>query len=348
MGTVVEIKHQTTSDKDATLPPLKEQMAFRRRFRNSSLEMLTVKQLRKKAERFNLDTTRLNHRWELIDLLERTQHSQILAKSAYRIYLNRVSFLDLPAEIRNQIYGYDLAAERGICSCSHYHRQSRAIFNCDHGETYREIWDKNTSEVANSGDACFTALTLWKQLNRAVRAESMSYYYSSNEFFVCEAEIWAKRWRVYNFFLDGIRDAGRASLRRLTIEEPIYATTTDMNYASLIHLLHQCKLEYLEICIHPVWLLKGPRSIWETAIGIVSQEDVDIPNFVKDFKPLVDLQRMHIRIEDYWKRHWTEHFFEEQEDFCIAVQEVLVKEELAREFKVALPKMHLTVQINSR
>lgn len=253
MESAVEQKSQTTSDKNAT-SPLQSQAAFRRRYRNSNLERLTIKKLKEKAERLNLNVISLKYCWQIIDLLERTRHNHTLDKalSSYRTYLSRPSFLDLPSEIRNKVYAYALTGENGIFSCSHYCEMSRYRY-CKHnarrigfGSTWR------LAEYSNSG-ACFTALALLKQLNRAIRIESSSYYYSNNKFIICETYDYYRLPELYTHFFTSIEEDGLTHLRHLTIEQPLYPEIYEEHYERLMRLLEQFQqLQDLNVTIHSI------------------------------------------------------------------------------------------------
>jgi hypothetical protein len=336
METAVENTKQKTGDKHATSPEIEDQLAFRRRYRNSNLERFTVRQLKEKAERLNLNISKLKHRWQIIDLLEKSRHDRSIgeASSSYRTYLKKLSFLDFPAEIRNQIYGYAVTTESCIFSCSHYW-QAKRLRNCKH-HGRRKINGK-TQSMFTDGDERIVALKLLARVSRVIRAEAISYYYSNNEFVVCDHRTETGMQELYTSFLGGIKDEGRMHLRHLTIKEFVYPGYSKVHYTKFMDLLHQCQLQYLDISMHPMWLLKEEaQKIRESTRGKVVHEDFDIPAFAKEFKPLAKLQRLQLGLQA-----WSQPFIYDQPDTLSAD----MREELEKEFKIMLPNLNLTIEI---
>lgn len=326
MQTLVQNKHWTSSDKNATILPLKEQTALQRSHQNSNLEAFTIEQAKEKSKRVSL-----NRRWGIIGLGSVRRHGAVAETSCSSCTgVGRRSFLEFPAEIRNQVYEYILKTEH-ILLCSHYLDTTNG-YRCKHYTDW--TWYQKSYE----SDVCFRGLAILKQLNRLIRSESISYYFSNNKFMICASSEWRPKtlWELHIPLLVGIQD-NLARLRHLTIKGPILARNSEENYENFIHLLQQCQqLQHLDVAIHPIWLVKGGLKFFEENHGAITPLHFDIPHFANNFKPLIKLQRMHIRLvtKSRWRyrasREHTKRMYIEKEE---------------EELKVALPNVHITMDI---
>ncbi|KAF2866410.1 hypothetical protein BDV95DRAFT_611866 [Massariosphaeria phaeospora] len=260
----------------------KPMISYEQRRTNKRLQAKTLPKLRQKARRCGLDTHRLTHKWEIVHIL--AEHAiygaeELIYEDTY--CETRKSFLDLPGEIRNHIYGLMMQPATYVDSrtSAYYDGKLEVRSDC----------------LVRKKDWSLTAMKKLSWTNRIVRLEARSFFFSQN-CFQTNGPI----------FLNNIGKDIRSSLTSLDLDH--YILSSD-DYDVIVRLLQDCVgLKKLAFCTRLRFLceldiLEINQSLRLTRDG----HSVDFPKGCRltkaslVFRKLQNLKNLRLRCR-YWPR----------------------------------------------
>lgn len=158
---------------------------YERRLKSTKLQKMPMDKLRRQALKLNIDTTGFTHKWHFV-------HTIMIAKlhersKRFRKDPDRKSFLDLPAEMRNEIY--DLVLVSSDITMIYINE------NTEQFQGSRPIPFGRRSGFESPTFDHVRALLLLSALSRQVRMEARSYFYLKNTITIFAQPHIAQAWR---------------------------------------------------------------------------------------------------------------------------------------------------------
>lgn len=270
---------------------------FGKRYRDKNLERHNnIKQLRDKAQRRGLDTSNLKHKWQLVDIIERARNEQKLKliSATYKAYLDRISFLDLPGELRNTIYEFAITCEDDIRVSDK--SWPGELHLCNGACIRREDDCLQSSEAYCSTQMHMRSLQNLSLVNSQIRREVRAAFYARNHFVMCSNLIpWLDQ-ACYNMtFLESIKEDGLANLRSLGIS--LSVSDCKEAYNKSFNCITTCpSLRKLDTIV-------DERLLWREELRgsgvdsfVIKSSNYEFPLFANKFRGLTQLRSLRLTI----------------------------------------------------
>jgi hypothetical protein len=210
----------------------KPQIPFSQRLTDSTVQCLTVAQLRKKARDNHLDVSRLTQKWEFVHVLVQNRWEGAKPHVENKTDTKRRTIFDLPGEIRNKIYSFTLVQGKSIVSRYEPARTSRPT---------------PPRRGPHAAPLAISNLRNLSWANRDVHKEVRSLFFRQNCFRVTGTSE-----SSYTDFLSDVGADGRANITELDLDGSGFSLYRE----SLYYLLRQMtSLRTLTVRMHLVCLV---------------------------------------------------------------------------------------------
>ncbi|KAH7068892.1 hypothetical protein BKA63DRAFT_422272, partial [Paraphoma chrysanthemicola] len=186
------------------------QLGVSARLKDWQLQQRTYAQVRQLSRDRGLDVSRLTEKWEIIHTLVEHHLHDVEEPATHFTNTRRRTILDLPGEIRNQIYSYILVEAEPLIAC--YGVDFHSLYGVS---PIQHLWIFSTAQQLKTTYDVVERLRNVSRTNRQLHRECLSYFYAHNEF-----RVQSLRSDSFASFLNDIGSHGRAHIGRVRFDTP--------------------------------------------------------------------------------------------------------------------------------
>jgi hypothetical protein len=271
----------------------------------------------------------------------------------------RISFLDLPGEIRSMIYKLALfgdSQEKKPREWSFISRSGSFVRICS---DHRNTQDQDNTPPSEPAPQAGTTSTLYilAAMNKQIHREIQTYFFAnirSTKTIASDSAL--SYYRLVHRFLDKIGPDGRRGLATLIfpLGPEVFNHRNSQPFKHAMQLLRECKnLRTLQLCM-PVFTIIGPEDHDALQIFLLHAETLELSgleNLINVLESLPRLESVRIHTEPERDRKLESRRFKADERFLefaltSSRQDMLLREINARLQKVKDGKVKMAVGLN--